>query len=791
MNQIKNLPRPVLLVVIIAPFIFWFVPLVTGQAIYWGTPALQFIPWRILGLEQISQGFIPLWNSANGLGAPLLANYQTAFFYPPGWIINILGWLFGNGGTAWGFTFMLALHGSWAGLGMACLAQKYTKRYEGIIISAFAYSLGSFFIARAGFFPMVWTGAWFPWMLVCIPSDLAASRFVWKPHSFPFASLMIVSMTLFAGHAQFCWYMLLFTGVWVAATTMFEKRWKALWKHISGYFCIVVFAAMLSAIQLFPTAELLLASQRSSAVPFETGLAYSYWPWRLITLFAPDFFGNPTLGSYTGFGSYWEDAGYVGIIPLFLAFSTIGMVLNRPFTDKDPAIRQSIILLWVMVIIGFVFALGKNTPVFVFLYRYIPTFDMFNSPARFLIWANISLCLLAAIGSSRWITPSGKGLYWLRLGTAGSLSIVITSFFLRAFTQGIGQHLFRAAMIFGILSALMGGMTLVRGYAEKRQFQPFWMGGIILIVLVDIIVAGCGLNPTLPAGEYEKNSGKMVVISKDGRIYLDPDDEYTLKFSKFNRLNDYRPLNSPEEMLHGILPNTNLLVSEQMVNNFDPLLVASFSELIEALPVMDEQEKLNWLKLMDVRWVAELDLTEESGVSFSEVDGYSRLWWFPCNENAGSHAEALDLSRKVLAEWDGLAAMGVVITEGTEAHECVEKPDSGSFDFQITSETPSGISMQVSSGQDGWVMFSDTWYPGWKASVDGKEVEIVRGFSHFRTVWLPVGDHTIEMRYRPLSFTIGASISLACWIALLILSANLYIGKRKTNRSVKNTHPRQ
>ena len=74
MKQIRNLPHHVILLVIIAPFIFWFVPLVTGQALYWGTPALQFIPWRVLGLEQINQGVVPLWNPANGLGAPLLAN---------------------------------------------------------------------------------------------------------------------------------------------------------------------------------------------------------------------------------------------------------------------------------------------------------------------------------------------------------------------------------------------------------------------------------------------------------------------------------------------------------------------------------------------------------------------------------------------------------------------------------------------------------------------------------------------------------------------------------------------
>ena len=780
MNQIRKLPRQVLLIVVIAPFIFWFVPLVTGQALYWGTPSLQFIPWRILGSEQISQGVVPLWNPANGLGVPLLANYQTAFFYPPGWIINILGLLFGNGGTAWGFTFLLALHGSWAGLGIACLARKYTSRSEGITIAALAYSIGSFFIARAGFFPMVWTGSWFPWMLLSIPADLAESRFIWKPARFPFASVIMVSMTFLAGHAQLCWYMLLFTGAWVIAADVSKSSWSSFWKQTVGYICVVGFAGVLSAIQLLPTAELLINSQRSSSVPFEAGLTYSYWPWRLITLFAPDFFGNPAFGNYAGFGTFWEDAAYIGVIPLFLALSTAGMVFRRSSTGDNAAIRRIVIFLWVMNIIGLLFALGRNTPVFIFLYKYIPTFNMFNSPARFLIWVHMGLCLLAALGSSRWTTPTGKGLYWLRLGTAGSVSIVITSVGMMAITPGIGQHFFRAAMIFGILSALMGGMTLIKVYAESRQLQFAWMGGVILIVLVDLLVAGFGLNPTLPASEYEVNTGNIADQNRDGRIYIDPDDEYILKYSKFNRFNDYRPLYEPSEVLMGILPNTNLLTSAEIVNNFDPLLLASYSELMETLPEMDEQEKLNWLRLMDVHWLAELDLTQKSGVSYSEVDGHSRVWWFSCNENTSSNIEAVNLSRKVLADWNGHEQLGTVVTVGAEVQVCRENADSTTFTYQIISETPSSIQMQLSSGQDGWVMLSDTWYPGWKAFLDGKQVEIVRGFSYFRTVWLPVGEHTLQMQYKPLSFALGAGLSISGWIILVILAVLVFIKQGKS-----------
>ena len=63
--------------------------LLLGEVIFWGTPSLQFYPWRELAFSELRQGRLPLWNALVGNGAPLLANYQTAVFYPPNWL-NLL-----------------------------------------------------------------------------------------------------------------------------------------------------------------------------------------------------------------------------------------------------------------------------------------------------------------------------------------------------------------------------------------------------------------------------------------------------------------------------------------------------------------------------------------------------------------------------------------------------------------------------------------------------------------------------------------------------------------------------
>ncbi len=54
-----------------------------GQVMYWGLPALQFVPWRALANDAFLQGHLPLWTPLLGMGAPILANHQSAVLYPP------------------------------------------------------------------------------------------------------------------------------------------------------------------------------------------------------------------------------------------------------------------------------------------------------------------------------------------------------------------------------------------------------------------------------------------------------------------------------------------------------------------------------------------------------------------------------------------------------------------------------------------------------------------------------------------------------------------------------------
>jgi uncharacterized membrane protein YfhO len=72
----------------------------------------------------------------------------------------------------------------------------------------------------------------------------------------------------------------------------------------------------------------------------------------------------------------------------------------------------------------------------------------------------------------------------------------------------------------------------------------------------------------------------------------------------------------------------------------------------------------------------------------------------------------------------------------------------------------SSVSIHVTSNDDAVLVLADSYYPGWRAYVDGSEIDILRANYFFRAVRVPPGNHFIEFKYEPRSFELGLLISL-------------------------------
>lgn len=764
----------VLLPIILGPVILFSVTLFTGRVLYWGLPSMQFIPWRYFAWENIQKGIFPFWNSLNGMGAPLLANYQLALFYPPGWLVYLLATVGGITWIAWSHTLLVVLHLIWAGLGMTRLAKKIGMQPLAQCLCGLSFSLTSYFVARGGFFSIIWAGAWIPWVFQ-YTSDISlpvrGKRLAGRQKFLHLPLILVITFQLLAGHAQLSWYTLTLAAIWVVIGGWVNSGFRQACLALAKFALAVAVAALISSIQLLPTLEYLLQSQRSSAVSFDVAMTYSFWPWRLLSLFAPDFFGNPGSGNYWGYASFWEDAAYIGLIPILLAISTFSVFLSKKKEGlQQDNFRSLIVFLWSSAVLGILLAFGKNTPLFPFLYSYVPSFNMFQAPSRFMIWFVLAFCILAGIGVERWHTPTGKGLYWFRLATAGTAAVTIGAILAGLLIKGeIRFSFIQAAALAGIWGLGGGVLTLLKTPVEKRGRRPIWEAAVVLWVGLDLISAGWNLNPSLPASFYQNavpgnNSINQHVTGQ--RVYLNPNDEYLLKFNRFFRFDEYRLIEDASNLSYVILPNLNLVEGISSANNFDPIVPARYAKWMDNLAELSGNQVLPWLSLMDVSTVERLEINNPLGVSFNSQATANQYYWTNCALFVSNAQDAWTTLVNELARLPEGQLFSKVVLEDSKKQDT--PCGQASYALINQNQTSSGvIRLQVSSEQNGWLVAANTWYPGWIVQIDGQKTPLLRANYLFQAVQIPAGIHQVEFIYQPLAFYAGVCLSLLGLIGVM------------------------
>ncbi len=91
------------------------------------------------------------------------------------------------------------------------------------------------------------------------------------------------------------------------------------------------------------------------------------------------------------------------------------------------------------------------------------------------------------------------------------------------------------------------------------------------------------------------------------------------------------------------------------------------------------------------------------------------------------------------------------------------------------------VVVRVQQAAPGLLVLADTFYPGWTARVDGREVSILRTNFLFRGVAVPDGSHIVEFRYCPLSFGLGVVLFVCCLAFGACLLKGAYNGREGVN----------
>jgi hypothetical protein len=551
----------------------WLWPLLAGQTLFWGLPALQFYPWRSYAFDQLQSGLLPFENPYNGGGAPLLANYQTAIFYPPNWLHLLLPHVPAMNLLAVG-------HIVWAGIGMWVFAGMWRLPDFGRAVSMLAFALGGYLIGRLGSFPTVAVAAWFPWIYWAI------HRVMQQPGWWRISMLAgATALLLLAGHAQTAYYVLLAAAaytLWLG----FQRRWN-LRARLFRWAAVLIGAllgVMLAAPQLLPTLELLQDSARADGLHYEWTTNFSYSLARGLTMLSPNLYGTPADGSYITEGAYFEDAAYIGLLPLVAAgFAVLEWIRRGRKQPSADGFWRSVPFWLGLIVPSFLLALGKNGFLFPLFYEVVPTFKQFQGPVRWLILMVFALSMLAGIGvSGAW--HKGKWtVFWSRLAAAGGAGVVIVAVFIapRILPKDIDalQVMVRGLAIFGFFVSGCAVLTLLKPESTQKRRCTLWQTGVLLFIAFDLGWAFWGLNPTVPAAFFDP---APVDQPAPGMAWYMPDDfEQTLKFERYFPLNDYRvAVDNWRELRVSLLPNLNMLDGVPMVNNFEPMVTQQYADRI-------------------------------------------------------------------------------------------------------------------------------------------------------------------------------------------------------------------
>jgi hypothetical protein len=749
---------PVVLALVVPPLVLFWPFVLGGKVLFWGTPLLQFYPWRELATQILRSGHLPLWNPYLGNGTPLAANLQSAIFYPLNALYLIIP-------VRWAIGYTAVLHVLLAGWFMYLYGRTLGLSRFASVIGGLAYALSGYMVARLEFLT---ENAAFPWiaLLFCLTERLIQRR----DRLTAVALGLAVGAQFLAGHAQTWTYSMWATGLYVLVRAWQERRGQetGFLRAWTLFALAVAVGVGVAAVQIIPTRELTRLSQRATGLDWDFATQYSFWPWRILTLFAPDFFGNPARGDFWGYATYWEDAGYIGVLPLGLAlFAMAKWVLTKRRREGIEGTGLRLVPFFGLLAAGsLILAMGKNTPIFPLVYRYVPGFGLFQAPARLLCIYTLAMATLAAIGAET-LRPGARLHTFCRLAIAGGAGMLLASLAGRFLLVEIRVTFLDAVARFAVLFITSAGLVLL-----QRPSRAWWSVLTVFFVAVDLIVAGWGLNLAIDPHIYDAgtNSGAALREQEPSRTFIFHDAEYAITFSeKYLSFQDFGSpdLNRWWGMREALLPNLGTIERLPSTNNFDPLQVGRIDDLIALADDLTPMDALPLLGRMNVGYVIsgtadtaltglELVHANEDVAVYRNPHVMPRAWIV-------SQARVIPDPSALLAELADPAfdPRHQVLLEREPATLPLDSREQNSGSGLTLRERPNQVTITVPPGAGGYLVCADTWYPGWRAYVDGAEVEVLRANYAFRAIVLPTGAREVTFVYRPRSFLTGGLISVA------------------------------
>jgi hypothetical protein len=164
---------------------------------------------------------------------------------------------------------------------------------------------------------------------------------------------------------------------------------------------------------------------RGLRLPFNFASMVAFPPENLVTLLAPNVFGE--MAKYWGRWYLWETSLFIGVSGLALA---VYAAIRCDLRIKLPAL--------VIILVSLLLALGVYTPLFRFLYVWVPGFDRFRSVSKFIFPASLFIILLAATGFDQLLRGKTAGKAFVAAVFAGAVALGLVAWW-------VGHHVLARA----------------------------------------------------------------------------------------------------------------------------------------------------------------------------------------------------------------------------------------------------------------------------------------------------------------------------------------------------------
>lgn len=363
-------------------------PVTLGQKIFAeGDIQWIYLPVRTELSRALHEMRLPLWTPLVQGGLPLLADGHVAALYP----LNLILHFIFPPHIALNYAILFNL--IWLSLGMYFFVRAWDIRPSSAFLAGLSFGASGAIIARVSHPDVLTTASWLPWMLFCQVKFWQADAQGKKKGLWFVLSCFSIGLPSLAGSPAVLMLCLvafvpygIFVSFWGYKFSARKPDWRTratamhLFKTTSVTLGAIILGLGIGAVQIFPTAELLSWSLRGKELGKSFFVSYSLEPSTLsqfITPFAA--LGLPSAENM----EFW---GYFGICPLVLAITAL--IFRCDLRTGFFALMAGVTL---------ALALGGSNPMYESLY-YIPLFNRFRVPARFLFLFLLASIMLAAIG---------------------------------------------------------------------------------------------------------------------------------------------------------------------------------------------------------------------------------------------------------------------------------------------------------------------------------------------------------------------------------------------------------